>query len=269
MKRIFVILLCLFSIIVVRAQTLSGGKSVSFALTHQTVFQQEGSGESGTARISGFYVGAFASVNNSYARGNLDEFWQFINQDPDIIPNSGSAAFFAFDIGTRVPIKEDRIFSDVGWSFIKPATHAIWGTNLYYGGRNEVVFEPFFWSITLSYNQAIDKKNHLFVMIEPGLDLAFMKGHINTSTNYLEFKNNFGLGWHLEGGINYMLSKNFGFAIRAGARFIKVDAMYINESSSTGYSQPYIDASNSELLKVDWSGAYVSFGLTAFIRTRK
>lgn len=215
---------------------------------------------------SKFYIGGGFSLVNSYNRGNLDQYWQYLNSDPAIVPGEATG-YFQFNIGSISSIDlKQKNWLGFEVQLVKTASHAIWGTNTFYGGRNEVYYQALFLNVVFIYGYGLDPQNKLLLVIEPGLDLGYMSGRISATTNVYDQGFTVGLGGHIAGGINIMVSPKFGVTARFGHRMIKIDEMHKDASSETGYSSFYANGVDGETVKVDWGGSFLTLGLMVGIK---
>jgi len=218
--------------------------------------------------ISQYYIGAGYSFVNSYAIGNLLDFWQ---NRPNNDPNEEieqATGIFSFRMGMQNCISQKHWVGTELQIVITP-THALWGTNLFYGGRNEIYYRAYFANICLTYGYAIDRNSKMLIVFEPGLDIGTMTGTISTTTDYYEQAFSVGLGGHGALGLDCRCTNNMSANIRIGYRFIKLDEMHKDESSSTGYSTFYVEGTSGETVEVDWSGSYMTIGITFSSNTKR
>lgn len=213
-----------------------------------------------------FYIGGGFSLINSYNRGNLDQYWQYLNSDPNLVPGEATG-FFVFNIGNMGSLDlKQKSWMGFEVQLVKTASHAIWGTHTFYGGRNEVYYQALFMNVVLCYCYGLDAGNKFFLVVEPGLDLSYMSGRISATTNVYNQGFTIGLGGHIAGGINIMVSPKFGITARFGQRMIKINEMHKDASSETGYSSFYANGVDGETVKVDWGGSYLTLGLMVGIK---
>jgi hypothetical protein len=137
---------------------------------------------------------------------------------------------------------------------------AIYASNT--SGTNEIKLKSFYYNIILYYGHTLNHKKNLAGIIEPGLDLAFMSGLIKLNNTNYDISGNFGAGFHLALGADWVITKRLLACARVGERFMTIKESHKNNSSSTGYSTFYVNPSvNNDLLNVKWSGPYASLGL--------
>ena len=213
-----------------------------------------------------FYLGAGTSLYNTYKRGNLDEFWQMLNNDPSELVDNGSSGFFVFKIGLLLnpeTLAKNWLGAEV--QLLMTNSHAIWGTNLFYGGRNEVYYSLTSFNIVMPYKRALDEKSNVLLVIEPGFDMGFMNGKISTTTGVYDQAFTVGPGGHIATGMDLIIARSINVWGRVGYRILKVNEMHANPSSTTGYSSFYVNGLDGETVKVDWSGLFLSIGLDIMI----
>lgn len=204
----------------------------------------------------GFELSAYGSMNNGYRRGALDTFWQERVGDDTELVDSGSPAFFRADAAVYFPLSLTAKMG-IGFGIFIPPSHALWGSSLYYGGRDEIVLSPMIFAV--SFPLKLDLGGFA-VALCPDMLIGGVSGSLETWS----FERQFdwapsGIGFGGNGGIDFMVSKFFGLSIRAGMRSLTCDLLYKNSDSETGWSQPLLN--NGDKVKVDLSGTYAMFGL--------
>lgn len=218
--------------------------------------------------LTKYYIGASYSLMNSYNIGNLLDFWQNINNDPN--EEIGQATgFFNFRLGLQSSSSKQKHWIGSELQIIITPSHALWGTNLFYGGKNEVYYKAFFSNICLYFGFAVDPKSKMVLIIEPGLDIGTMTGAFSTTTSYYKQGLTVGLGGHGALGIDYHFLENLSANFRIGYRYIKINEMHEDKNSDTGYSTFYVEGSSGETVKVDWSGTYMTIGFTLSFNSQK
>lgn len=208
-----------------------------------------------------YYIGGAAGLLNWYKRGNLDQYWKHVLQDPDAVPDAGSPSFFDLQAGVLASFNQGKDWLGPKIRLMVPVEHAIWGQNYDYGSRNEIYFSGMIFGGMLTYHHAMNPTRSIFLVVEPGLDFMTMSGYLFTVSDERQFKNGYGFGEHLSLGADYLVGSIFGMTFRIGYRFLETDARYVDETTNAGYTQPHIAGAGSDLLKVDWSGPYTQFGL--------
>jgi hypothetical protein len=130
-------------------------------------------------------------------------------------------------------------------------------------GAYEIKLRSFYYNIIIFYGRTLNHKKTLAAIIEPGLDLSFMMGYIKLDNVKYKINGNFGSGFHLAAGTDWMISKRLMLTARAGQRFMKVKESHVDEGSSTGYSYFYVQPGvNNDQLSIKWNGPYFTVGLS-------
>ena len=212
-------------------------------------------------------LGTGFSLLNTYKVGNLNDFFEYTTGDPTRPCDAGSPVLMNFNFGFRNCMDTTgNNWLGIDLQFVVTAHHAIWGSEVQLGGGSDVFFNGFFMNVPITYLHAIDQKKHLFVAIEPALDMALIDGSINipspkngVDTTYTEAMS-FGFGYHIAAGIDYYLGKFLGLNARIGYRHLKTPEIHYNDKSSTGFSAFYANGVSGETVKVDWSGVYFTIG---------
>lgn len=210
-----------------------------------------------------FSMGMAAGLG-SYTRGNLDLFWQSINNDASLkATGKGSPFVWTVDIEILGTDKKEKNFGGFGIHFFKTAKRAIAASNEYLGATNEISLGLTMVNFSFIYSRALGKKTYL--LFEPSvLYYSSMKGSITAYGNTYTVKPSvpFGGGWQLAGGINYMVTDLIGISFRAGYRFITLQEMHKDDRD--GYSLTYSFFANGvdgETTLVKWNGMYFMTGL--------
>ncbi len=130
-------------------------------------------------------------------------------------------------------------------------------------GTRKLQLSASYLSIILYYGHTINHKKNIAAILEPGLDLSMMHGFFKFDSTKYVISGNFGSGFHIATGIDWVIVKRLTADFRIGYRFMKVKEMHKDETSSTGYSTFYVPpVANKEELKVKWNGAYIKLGLS-------
>ncbi|WP_258105710.1 hypothetical protein [Marinoscillum sp. MHG1-6] len=213
---------------------------------------------SSDSRSSKICLGGGFSLFNRYNIGNALDFWRRVNgSNSEEIDQATGMFYFGFSVLNQI---DERNWLGVSDNIVIAADHALWGTNLYFGGRNEMYFRAFMMNISMFYGRAFQDNGPLLLIIEPGLDIGMMNGGITLNNNAYTVSPSFGLGGHGAIGFDYMIGENFILHSRLGYRFIKMDEAHEDSSSATGYSSFYVNGTDGETVKVDWSGAFFTIG---------
>jgi len=212
-------------------------------------------------------LGTGLSLMNSYAVGNLNTFFERVTGDPTRPCDAGSPALMTFNFGFRNCMDTTgKNWFGIDMQFDITSPHAIWGSEVQFGGGPDVHFDGFFINIPFTYFHALDQKKHLFLAIEPALDMALIDGSIyipssynGVDTAYTEALS-FGFGYHIAAGLDYHLGKILGINARLGYRHLKTPEVHYNDKSTTGFSSFYVNGVDGETVKIDWSGVYFTIG---------
>lgn len=195
------------------------------------------------------------SFANSFKRGNVDDFFHNISQDPTRDVDAGSSAYF--DLSIAFPLFSEAIGLGIGVMLFN--SHALWGTKLVFGGRAEFVLQPFLMYVSIPMRFAVGKSDRGYICIDPAILIGFVRGdltHLN-GTHY-EIALAEAIGFHVPFGIDFYPSKHFGLEFRIGYRYAQARVGWSNPDSPTGYTQFTI---NDELVMADLSGVFMTMGL--------
>ena len=119
----------------------------------------------------------------------------------------------------------------------------------------------FYAVIGLYYGHTLNHKKNLLVIIEPGLDIAFMSGFIKINNTKTTISGNNGMGFHIAMGTDWIISKRLLASVRVGQRFMTIKESHESSLSKTGFSA-FIVPSTGQDLSVKWNGLYGSAGLS-------
>lgn len=200
----------------------------------------------------------YASMSNSFAIG--DPLKEWMRDDMA----SGSPAFF--NVGGTMYMNIDEIgenYIGVGFSLYIPPSHSIWGSTLYYGGRNELVLDPNIFSLNLPFRHRF-KNSDLSVTIEAALLITILGGYYSTVdgvlvdttlvTGTMETNiGSMGMGMGLSAGAEYYFGF-FGLGAKLGYRFLNSG---LNFDSEAGPWSPQLDG---DAVGIDLSGVYMTVG---------
>ena len=203
--------------------------------------------------------GAYGTLFNTYKRGNLDTWFAERTGDPTRQVDAGSPAFWDFEVGVLFPNPKDTFQFGVGAGLIIPPSHSLWGTQLFFGGRREVVLKPQIISFYTPFKVQLGEAQGFYVTVSPAMLMGWTTGTYTAPGTSLKFTASPGFGFGLSGGMELFFNESLGISFKAGIRFLKTDLVYENPASSTGYSQPLL--SNGEKVKVDMGGTYLIAGL--------
>ena len=205
--------------------------------------------------------GFYYSLMNSYKRGVLDEWFTEVTGDPTRLVDQGSPAFFSLS-GTLFFDISSNFALGVGTDVHVSSPHALWGSQIFWGGRQEIVLNPFIVGFKMPLRIKIGGAGMLMsITASPALLMGWVTGTYDNSATltYWEFSPSTKMGFGMSGGIETFLGKSFGFGVNIGYRSLTVGLSFEDPSSSTGYSSPA--TSGGELVTVDLGGTYMTTGL--------
>jgi hypothetical protein len=130
------------------------------------------------------------------------------------------------------------------------------------GDTSEIKLGNSYVSIILFYGHTLNHKKNVAAIFEPGLDLSMMNGFIMIHNNTFKQDLNFGMGYHLALGLDWVISKRLTADLRMGYRSMMVQEMHRDPNSSTGFTTFYVPGTQEKLLDVSWKGPYASVGLS-------
>lgn len=221
-------------------------------LLGQSVYAQE------TART--YIEGSLhMTFRNSYSRGNLDDWWAEKTGDPGRAVDQGSPAFFALEGRMMMPLVPGKLWMGTGIGFILPASHALWGSSLFYGGRQELVLKPQALSIRMPFRFRLEALEGLYAMISPAILVGWVTGTYSGPDNDYDFVLSPGIGFGLAAGAQFFFTESLGIDARAGLRLVKCHLSIKNPDSPTGYSKFLL--SNGDDVLVNLGGLYLTIGV--------
>ena len=210
-----------------------------------------------------FSLGMAAGLG-SYTRGNLDLFWQSINNDASLkVTGQGHPFIWTADLEILGADKQEKNFIGFGIHFFKTARHAIAASNEYLGAANEISLGLTMVNFSLIYSRTLTEK--MYLMLEPQLVyIGSMKGSISAhGNNYVVKAGPFDtFGWQIAAGVNYMITQYVGISFRAGYRVLTLQEKH--EDDRSGFKATYSFFSNGtdgETTLVKWNGMYFMTGL--------
>lgn len=205
--------------------------------------------------------GFYYSMMNSYKRGVLDEWFTEVTGDPTRLVDQGSPAFFSLS-GTLFFDISSNFALGVGTDVNIASPHALWGSQIFWGGRQEIVLKPFIVGFKMPLRIKIGGAGMMMsITASPALLMGWVTGTYDNSATltYWEFTPSSKMGFGMSGGLETFLGKSFGFGVNIGFRSLTVGLSFVDPSSSTGYSSP--TTSSGELVTVDLGGTYMTTGL--------
>lgn len=206
-----------------------------------------------------FEIFAYGSLDNSYAIGRPMQQWMA----SDI--QSGSPAFANFGGNYFMGLDpENTLLLGFGVSVNMPPSHSIWGSSLYFGGRNELVLDPYTFSLDLPFRYEFSDSG-LSITLAPSLLMAILSGkysttgsvNVNGSPLTGTFYTNLGsagIGFGASLGAEYYLGM-IGFGVKCGVRILQ---SALNFDSPAGPWSPADSQGN--LLGIDLGGSYMAVG---------
>lgn len=205
--------------------------------------------------------GFYYSMRNSYNRGLLDEWFIERTGDPSRLVDQGSPAFFSVS-GTLFMDISNNLSLGVGTDVLISSPHALWGTQIYWGGSQEIVLSPFIMAIKMPLRMKIGGMGMMMsVTASPALLMGWVTGTYDDSgsSTYWEFKPSSKMGFGMSGGIEMFFGKSLGMGMNMGWRSLTVGLSFENPSSETGFSTPLM--SSGAPVTVDLGGTYITTGL--------
>jgi hypothetical protein len=212
----------------------------------------------GTIKVMKLSFGAGADYFSRNESDALLRFWQDRLADPNatIGGNPLSIPFFG-----KFGAQFNRVAFGAELMVMVTPDDAIYSSEK--NGTYELSLGNFYYNISFYLGRTLNHKRNLLLIVEPGLDIGSMRGEIKLNNTPWKVSASTGMGYHIAGGFDWLMSKRFTAHLRGGYRAMTMDVFVENSSSSTGYSQFYVDKDVSdELLTVSWDGPYASLGLT-------
>jgi hypothetical protein len=216
---------------------------------------------SSSAQEKYFELYGSASLNNAYLIGAPIQKWM----NDDI--RSGSPAFFNIGGTSFLPLNsQGTMHLGVDFAMYIPPSHSIWGSNLYFGGRNELVLNPYMLSLGMPLRLGFGNSG-LSMTFDPSMlmnvlsgkystngtinvDGKSLTGTFNTSTGSMGIGFGMSIGAELHMGI-------IGIGVKYGARILR-SAVYFNNNNGGSWSP--VD-SNGDEIKLDLGGSYLTVGM--------
>jgi len=245
---------CLFAVLVL---VLSGMNSQARTNPAEDTAKPEGSAERPRPQL---VFGLHGTLSNSYSRGNLDTWFGERTGDPSREVDQGSPAFWGLEAAVFLPVKEDAVLVGASMGFVIPASHSLWGTQLYFGGRQELVLNPAILSVALPIKLQLGNSGRLYGTLAPSMLMGWVTGSYTSVGTDLVFTASPSFGFGLTAEAETMFSRMLGLDLRLGFRVLKADLAFENASSTTGYSQPLLN--NGEEVQADLGGTYMTVGVS-------
>jgi len=206
-------------------------------------------------------LGFYYSLMNSYNRGLLDEWFIEVTADPTRLVDAGSPAFYNFSGALFIDISPNFALG-FGTEVMISAPHALWGSQIFWGGRQEIVLNPFIVGFKMPLRIKIGGAGMMMsITASPMMLMGWVTGTYDNSASstYWEFTPSSKTGFGASGGIETFFGKSFGVGMNVGFRSLTVGLSFKDPGSSTGYSTPIL--SSGDPVTVDLGGTYVTTGL--------
>jgi hypothetical protein len=194
----------------------------------------------------------FHTLENSYKRGSLDTYFQERTGNPSKRVDQGSPAFYKLEADLYFPIDSESFMLGMGLGCAMPPSHSLWGTDLYYGGRSELVMNPYIVNFSIPMKFRIIPDSGLFFTFSPDLLMGWVTGYLHTSNANINYQPYAKFGAGASVGMDYMFAKWIGLSMKAGVRSLKTQPLY------NGNSVPLLN--NGSDVMVDLSGSYAMAG---------
>ena len=217
-----------------------------------------------TAPEMKFNIGISETYFKRNESDNLILFWQHLNgRDPSLEMN-GNPRYFSVNLGMSGAMggTKRNWFGTIFQLNFSPS-NAISASKTYNGLLNEIKLNTFIMSIILFYGHSVDHKKNLILIFEPGIDIGMMSGTIKIDTSTFKVSASSNFSFHLATGLDWNISKRIMASLRVGQRFMHIKEAHEKPGQKYSYGSFYVDypASNDHI-KVNWSGSYVSLGLS-------
>jgi hypothetical protein len=174
-----------------------------------------------------FELGGFASIINTYRRGELDAWW---SHQAGEAADQGSAAFFMLEGAAYFPIRTDRLYVGAAASFQITVPHAIWGSQVFWGGNQEITLKPGLLSLSAPVRYFPLSSRNFSITAVPSLLFGWVSGSHFYSDADIMFEEAFSprmkIGAGLAAGAEYTFLKNLAVSLRAGLRALTVDLVW-------------------------------------------
>ena len=223
------------------------------------------------------YIGAGLSIANGsfndYKVGNANQFYQYLTGDPTLKLDDGAIGFKYVSFGVISPMGKSKSFV-FGAEFaliLSHASRAISGTNhgLTSTGAN-MNFGMKMIDVSLRAGVKLDGKGSN-ISLEAGGGMAFMSGKIAVyGSGGNEWEQKGAYGNPIRGGLSldFVVGKKLIINARMGYRILLIDEVHKDPTTGKKVSF-YVNGTDGDIVKVDWSGKYASVGLGIVINSKK
>ena len=207
-----------------------------------------------------FEFGIYGTMYNTYNRGNLDTWFSELTADPDRKVDQGSPAYFGIEGAVLFPLREDELWMGASFAFALPASHSLWGTQTFFGGRQELDLSPWVFSFGVPIRYRLGHGDRLFATATPAMLMGWVSGDYTSSTTSLNFTPSPAFGFGMAVGAQALFAEHFAVDFKVGFRKLKTDLTFEDNTSGTGYSQPLLN--NGEGVQADLGGSYMTIGVS-------
>jgi hypothetical protein len=216
------------------------------------------------APVMKFNIGVTGTYFKRNESDNLILFWRHLNGGDPSLDMNGNPRYFALNLGMSGALGgTKRNWFGMNFQLNFTPSDAISASKIYNGLLNEIKLNTFIMSIIMFYGHTIDHKKNLILIFEPGIDIGMMSGTINIDTSSYKVSSTSAFSYHLAAGLDWNISKKIMASLRVGQRFMQIKEAHESGLSKYGYSSFYVDyPTNQDHIKVNWSGSYVSFGIS-------
>jgi hypothetical protein len=220
--------------------------------------------QSGTMKVMRLSVGGSFESFNRNPKDNLQIFWQnwhkiLGTKTPEITNNPISYPFnlrMSFTLG-----QSGRNWMGDELQLILTPKDAISSSDA--NGTNEIMLRNFYYNIILFYGHTLNHKKTAALMIEPGLDIAAMSGHIKINNNSYNLSANLGMGFHIATGVDWLITKRLLVTARIGQRFLTIKEEHKVSDDPLVFKSFWVDPiAQKDFLSVKWNGPYFALGLS-------
>jgi len=209
--------------------------------------------ENDTSKIVYEITGSF-NLKSIINRGDLDTFWRERTGGRRTAADNGSPAFYNFGMTILYPFSKGA-YLGAGMDFDIFGSHAIWGSDIFYGGGQSIVLKPKIVEIKTPIRFYLSEKESF--TLSPALLMGEVLG--TWSGGYAEYDVSPQLtaGFGISLSTEYFFKKFLGVSVCVGMRMLKTPLAIVDNSSS-GFS--YLLLNNNNRVQVDLGGSYLIIG---------